>query len=425
MAGYGAASRLSSEGRNPIIFEKNNYLGGHTTSFYFEGGYIFDDGPHISFTNDERIQKIFAESVKGEYETIKAYVNNYWKGQWIKHPAQCNLYGLPNDLVVKILLEFSQLEANNLKINNYEDWLKASYGKVFAETFPMEYGFKYHTTEASNMSIDWLGPRLYQPDLEEVIRGALSPSTPEVHYVSNFRYPTHNGFVSYLNPLPSLANIKINHKAIEIDADSKTIKFKNGTIEKYDSIISSIPLTELIPIIKQVPKNIVEAASKLACTQCVVVNIGLDRSDISEATWSYFYDRDIIFTRLSFPHMLSPNNVPDGKGSIQAEIYFSEKYKPIDKSIDNCIKTTITDLKRCGLIKEDDNITFKNGWLIPYAQVIFDLERKKSLKIVRDYLDEIKISVCGRYGEWEYFWTDESFISGENAAQRVLDSSKA
>ncbi len=41
----------------------------------------------------------------------------------------------------------------------------------------MQYTIKYHTTEAKNMSLDWIGPRLYQAKLEEVLRGALSPST--------------------------------------------------------------------------------------------------------------------------------------------------------------------------------------------------------------------------------------------------------
>ena len=37
----------------------------------------------------------------------------------------------------------------------------------------MEYTIKYHTTEAKNKSLDWIGPRLYQAKLEEVLRGAL------------------------------------------------------------------------------------------------------------------------------------------------------------------------------------------------------------------------------------------------------------
>ena len=35
-------------------------------------------------------------SVDDKYETLHTKVNNYWKGHWIKHPAQVNLYGLPD-----------------------------------------------------------------------------------------------------------------------------------------------------------------------------------------------------------------------------------------------------------------------------------------------------------------------------------------
>ena len=30
---------------------------------------------------------------------------------------------------------------------------------------------------------------------------------------------------------------------------------------------------------------------------------------------------------------------------------------------------------------------------------------------------------CGRYGDWGYMWTDESFISGERAAEKALSDS--
>ena len=58
---------------------------------------------------------------------------------------------------------------------------------------------------------------------------------------------------------------------------------------------------------------------------------------------------------------------------------------------------------------------------IEYANVIFDLECDAALATVHGYLDEIGIAYCGRYGDWAYIWTDESFMSGEKAAQKVLD----
>ncbi len=111
---------------------------------------------------------------------------------------QLHLNGLPKDLIVEIIADFVKEHAVERQIANYEDWLIASYGRKFAELFPMQYTRKYHLTTADNMSTDWLGPRMYRPSLEEMLRGALAPWTPEVHYITNFRYPTDGGFVSYL-----------------------------------------------------------------------------------------------------------------------------------------------------------------------------------------------------------------------------------
>lgn len=426
MAGFGAAYRLRQEGfKNDLfMYDKNSYIGGHTATFETDDGFIFDDGPHISFTSDKRIQDLLAENINQEYETLKATVNNYWNGHWIKHPAQCNLHGLPSDLIVKVIDDFVEAKyKSNGHINNYKEWLYAKFGETFAETFPMVYGKKYHTVDAENMDIDWLGPRLYQPDLQEVLKGALEPSTPDVHYVDKFRYPTNHGFAHYLDKFTRLAEIELNHKATGIDAKNQLIHFSNGESVDYDELISSIPLPELVTnIIEDVPDDVVEAGNKLACTSCIIVNIGVDRDNFTEAVWSYFYDPDIIFTRLSFPHLMSPNNVPPGCGSIQAEIYFSDKYRPVDRKPEDCIEPVIEDLKRCGLIKEDDNILHRSTLFIKYANVIFDLDRQEALKIVHDYLDEIGIRYCGRYGDWGYQWTDEAFKSGENAAQQVLDN---
>ena len=90
-------------------------------------------------------------------------------------------------------------------------------------------------------------------------------------------------------------------------------------------------------------------------------------------------------------------------------------------SPDDWIEPVIKDLRRCGLLREDDRILFRNSILVRYANVIFDLERAAALETVHGYLDDIGIGYCGRYGEWGYLWTDEVFKSGENVAQRIID----
>lgn len=421
MAGYGAAHHLTMAGEKPILFDKRPHFGGHTASFLREGKFTFDEGPHVSFTSHERLQKLFADSIDHKYETLHTKVNNYWHGHWVKHPAQVNLYGLPAETIINVIRDFVDAQhRQHGEITQYEQWLRASFGDSFAENFPMLYTIKYHTTEAKNMSLDWIGPRLYQCKLEEVLRGALMPASADVHYISGFRYPSHGGFVSYLRRFMESADVRLGHELRSINPRAKEVVFSNGVTVPYKGLVSSVPLPDLIPTITNAPREVREAAAKLACTEVVIVNLVINRPDLLDAHWTYIYDQDVFFTRLSTPHLQSPHNVPPGCGSIQAECYYSAKYRPLDRKPDECIEPTISDLRRIGVLREDDQILYREAMHIEYANVIFDLERSEALKIVHGFLDEQGIGYCGRYGDWKYIWTDESFMSGEAAAAKIL-----
>jgi protoporphyrinogen oxidase len=426
MAGFGAAYRLHNEGITPVMYDKNNYHGGHTTSFRYESNFVFDLGPHISFTKDARIQNLLADSVDQQYETVQINLNNYWRGYWPRHPVQLHLHGLPEDVIVKVIADFvEERQRAERPVKNYADWLLSSFGCTFAQHFPMQYTRKYHLTTAENMSTDWLGPRIYRPSLEEVLRGALSPSSPHVHYITHFRYPRYGAFVSYLKKFVPLGKLKLNHELVSIEPRMRQLKFSNGLVAHYDALISSVPLPDLVGLIKGTPPDVLDASRRLACSTCVLVNVGVNREDLSGAHMTYFYDEDICFTRLSFPHMLSANNVPRGTGSIQAEVYFSDKYKPFTGSPEDWIQPVISDLRRCGILREDDCILCSKAMLLRYANIIFDLDRAAALKIVHGYLDDLGIHYCGRYGDWGYLWTDESFKSGERAAEAALSRADA
>jgi protoporphyrinogen oxidase len=421
MAGLGAASRLRAEGKASRVLDKKAYAGGHTAT-HERQGFLFDEGPHVSFTKEEKIKSIFAEAVKNDYLSIDAYIDNYWQGQFIKHPVITNMHGMPVDMIAKCIADYVEAGKNpNPKIENYEDWLVASYGRTYAEAFPMQYASKYHTTHASNLSTEWVGPRLYQAKLGEVLQGALSSNSPNIHYVQDYRYPKHGGFAAFLNGLTGASDIHLDQEVVAVDPKTKTLGLRNGKSMGYGGLISSVPLPDLVPMIKGAPKDVLEAASRLACTTVVLVNLGVNREHLSKSSWTYFYDDEFTFSRVSFPRTFSPHVVPAGCGSIQAEVYFSNKYKPLTGSGESCIQPAIDGLKKCGILRDDDKIIFQEAMVIPYANIIFDLERAAALRTVHAYLDDIGIAYCGRYGDWGYLWSDEAFFSGEKAAQKVLE----
>jgi protoporphyrinogen oxidase len=261
---------------------------------------------------------------------------------------------------------------------------------------------------------------MYRPDLAEMLQGALGDPAKSVHYVTTFRYPLRGGFSAYLRPLAERFELRLGHQLLGLDPKRRALRFANGAEARYARVVSSIPLPELIPLIDGVPGDVREAASHLAFSTVVLVDLGVDREDLSNAHITYIYDEDVIFPRISFPHMFSPHNVPPGAGSIQVELYFSDKYRPLDRSPASLIDPVIAGLRQIGTLRENDRILFRGARVARYANVIYDHDRAKALAAVHGFLDEIEVHYCGRYGDWDHAWTDEAFLSGERAARAAL-----
>jgi protoporphyrinogen oxidase len=237
---------------------------------------------------------------------------------------------------------------------------------------------------------------MYRPSLAEVLRGSLTAEVPNTHYITDFRYPARGGFYSYVRGLSKDLQFNLDRRVVAIDPKARTASFADGSSIAFDALVSSIPLPEFLPMIRGIPDDVRRAAGLLACSSCVLVNLGVAREDLSKAHISYFYDEDLTVSRTSYPHMMSPHTVPAGHGSVQAEVYFSAKYRPFTGQPTDYIAPVIRDLTKCGVLRDSDNIVF-------------------------GYLDDIRIRTCGRYGAWGYFWTDDSFKSGESAATRALE----
>lgn len=419
MAGLAAAWRLGELGCHVEIYERNAYVGGRAYS-HLTDGFVFDEGPHVSFSKRPEIQSLLEKAVNGDFLEKDAMLLNYWQGQWVRHPAQCNLYGLPIDVVERCIVDFVKAQYEDERsIKTYADWCYKKLGRAFSEEFTFRYTRKYWKTEAKNMSTDWIGPRMYSPKFEEVVYGALTSHSRRNHYITRFRYPRHGGFSAYVRSVAADQDVHLGHELVMVNLQKRQLEFANGRKAYFDVLVSSLPMPELIRHIKDVPKHVIEAAKQLTCTSLVLVNVGIERDEgFPDAHWMYFYDEDIVFARGNFPRTFSPNNVPPGCASIQVEVYYS-KYRPLP--CQDVLNRAIEDMIRIGLLDKDDHIRIAHEYHIRYGNVLFDLERARNLAIVQGYLDEHGIVCCGRYGEWEYYWTDDSIISGWRAAKRAIE----
>jgi protoporphyrinogen oxidase len=418
LAGLAAAQRCRQLGAAVDVYERNAYLGGHASSMTLDG-FTFDEGPHVSFTKIPAVKDLLARGVDGDYREFASVVTNYWRGHWVKHPAQVNLHGLPVELVERCLVDFTKAYfVEEGPPGNYEEWLHRQLGRTFSEEFPFRYTRKYWTVEPSAMATEWVGPRMYKPKLEEVIRGALASNRENVHYIPKFRYPNHGGFASYVRAVQGDEPVHIGHELTELDPHRKVLRFTNGKEARYERLISSLPLPELVRRINDAPAEVRAAAEGLVCTSVALVDVGVARDQgFPEAHWLYVYDEDICFARASYPHLLSPHNVPPGCGSVQVEVYYS-RHKPLPSR--DMLSRGVEDMRSVGILRKDDAVRVAQVRNIPYGNVLFDHARAAHLAAINDYLKKIGITCCGRYGLWNYHWTDESIVSGWEAAEQIL-----
>ena len=419
LAGLSAAHHLRELGCETILYEKEAQPGGLCRSNNTEG-FIFDHGVHVSFTNDEYVRSLFAQSVNNQLDEHEFLALNYFQGNWIKHPAQSNLYGLPINIVKDCLVDFIKARYEySPPVKNYKDWCHRAFGKAFCDYLTHKYTRKFWTVEPEQLTTEWVEDRLYQPKLDEVIEGALKGESTNKYCVKTFRYPKSGGFQSFLNIFLENQNVKTGYDLKELDLRNKVMIFENGAKEHYERLISTIPLPELTTVIKDVPGQVKAAASKLNWTSLFMINIAVDRKIAVQSYWNYYYDEEIPFSRVFLMSRYTANNAPPGCGSLQIEFPYSQA-RPLKMSQETLIEVALAKLKKTGDLLADDTFRVQGTVNIDYGYVIFDSERKRSASVIHHYLGDNGVFYCGRFGEWDYLWTDQTVWSGKRIADAVL-----
>jgi protoporphyrinogen oxidase len=438
LSGLSCSFHLKHE--NCQIFEQHSYAGGHIYSEQ-HGGFTWDEGPHVSFTKSAYVRALFDEGI--EVLKYPVYPINYYQGTWIDHPAQTNLYVLPEPLKQACVSDFLAVRNNGENTDfapkNYQEWLEFAFGETFANTFPRAYTKKYWTTEPANLTTDWVGSRVYFPEVEDVVQGAQGPLTKATHYISSVYYPAKGGYFSFATKLAAGANIAHGKKLAHISFAAREIQFTDGTKVTYEKLVNTIPLPILIKN-SDAPATIKQAAEALSCSSVLILNITANHATQRANQWLYVYDESKHSTRINFTELLSPSNAPAGKTGIQVEVYFS-KYKPLTESFDDIATKVIDELVEMHLLQNKEAVNSVETKWLDWANVIFDNQRQEALGSVLDWLstqglnreaDDLasttdweekfddasltsnaSIFLAGRFAQWNYYWTDDCVLRGK------------
>jgi protoporphyrinogen oxidase len=445
LAGISASYHLGHE--NCVVYEKKNHIGGHIYTDFIDG-FTWDEGPHVSFTKHEYVKQLFAENVEQQFLEYPVETANYYNGCWIPHPAQSNLFAIPQplrDACLKDFLNSREQISTQGPPSNYAQWLKFAFGETFYNEFPKLYTQKYWTVDPELLTIDWVGERVFYPNVEEVKAGFIKPLEVQTHYISSIRYPKKGGYFAYTNKIRDGINAKLNKELSSISFHNKTLTFEDGSIVNYNHLIVTIPLPELIAK-SDAPEYVKKAADRLVCSSVLLVNVTANHPTKLRYNWMYVYDKDKYCTRINCTELLSPNNAPAGQTGVQVEVYFS-KYKPLEQKIGDIAEKVKLELVEMGLIDSLDSISDCHTKWVPWANVVFDQHRKSALDEIFNWLlkyglkredDDIdpmtdwvkksltplsfkdsNVILSGRFAQWKYYWSDDCVMRGKFIAEKL------
>ena len=418
-----------------VVYEAEDRYGGHAWSDAHEG-FVWDDGPHVNFGNYENVAELFTEGAGNQILEFEPVMSNYFRGHFIDHPAQSNLYQVPEPVRTDCLESFLATRKpadEQPEPKNYAEWLDLAFGPVFARTFPAAYTRKYWTTDPANLGTDWLGfpsarlprragsekhGRVYYPSVDDVVHGSRKPLPRSTHYVKSFRYPARGGFGAFLGKLAAGARIQYRKRAERITFGTREVQFSDGARTTYDTLVSTIPLPVLIDCSTDAPADVREAATRLRCTSMLLVEVTANHSTQRPEHWMYVYDEDKLSTRISVTERFSPNNAPPATTGVLVEVYGSP-YRPLPTDHQEVARRVQLELIEMGLIESLKALRSTRVRFVASGNVIFDHDRRPAVETIMAFLDSVGVSCLGRYAEWEYLMTHDCVVASKYLAARV------
>ncbi|MCS6772441.1 MAG: FAD-dependent oxidoreductase [Kiritimatiellae bacterium] len=418
LTALGVARHLS----DAVIFEASDHVGGHAYS-HEQHGVFFDEGAHICHAKDEAWLKLLYAQAGAVRRIEQSRVGCWWHGHWLTYPVQNHLRDLPADLRIRALddLVKAQVAHQGKTAANYEEWCRFQYGDYLTDQFYREYTDKYWRVPMAEMGTDWLAGRLLPSQLSRIIHGAIAPLDEKQAVFSLFHYPERGGFFAFFKGLYEGLDIRLNRRAVCLDCKTRTIGFADGSETRYESLVSTIPLKELVAITVDAPPEVREAAVGLRCTQLLCVNLVIEKSDLTPYDWFYIYDADIDVARVKVTSNVAPNSVPTGTTVLQTEQFVRD-----DESFDipARVAKTVRDLARVlkfdpeRMVRAAAHVHVRHAYPIPMQ------DREERARRIIQWYESRGVYPAGLFGRWKYLWSDQAYSSGRELAASLSASVK-
>jgi protoporphyrinogen oxidase len=428
--GLGVAIHLERNHADWHLIEAKDHFGGLAASFKDKAGFTWDYGGHVQFSHYEEFDRWM--DIAGGRDGWFTHHRESWirmRGQRIPYPLQNNLHRLDPQTrwsCIEGFLKAHESQKQLIPLNNFDDWVNVNLGEAFNELFMRPYIFKVWGYPSTLLDYTWIDERVAMPRLSEVLKSiCLNQDNSSWGPNHTFRYPKQGGMGSIWNAIGRRLpphKISLSQEIVTIDATRKVVVTSNGQKYHYNSLISTIPLDDLLRL-TSIPSLSVEIG-KLKYSATNIIGVGLSGappSHLRTTCWMYFPEANSPYYRVTVFSNYSPYNVaqPGKQWSLLAEVTESEM-RPIEHR--TLIEDTLKAMKDDDLIEGQNQIVSTITRRVTHGYPTPFLGRDVIVDPILDYFEDKQIYSRGRFGAWKYEVSnqDHSFMQGIEIVQRLL-----
>lgn len=397
------------------VLEKDAVCGGLCRTVNRDG-YSYDYGGHIIFSRDKEVLDFMVRALGDNAARYRRNNRIWFKGRFVKYPFENDLAALPKEDVFDCLYGF--LTRNYPEPENFRDWCYYRFGKGIAERYLIPYNEKIWNIETERMGLEWVGGRIPDPPLEDVLKSAIGIETEGYTHQLHFYYPKRGGIEALIHAIErGVERVETGFTVRKIRKKGAGWVVSDGRSEReYERLVSTMPIFDLLDALDGVPEKVREAARGLRYNSLICVMVAARAGKPTDKFAVYFPQRELKFHRVCFYDYFGQSCVPPGRMEAVAEITVNEGDGTYEMTDEELVEHVVSGLEREGFVGKID-VCATDVSRRQYAYVVNDLNYGRNLKIIQDFAKDAGVILCGRFSEWQYLNMDACIRSAMRTAE--------
>ena len=398
-------------GGDALILEKEAEPGGYCRSIT-QDGFRWDYAGHFFHFRSESGRRFFLSQFKPrEVTEQEKRCRILYRGARIGYPFQTHIHELEKDELIDCLYALWHRSGAD---GSFLGMLRARYGEAITAKFLRPYNEKLYACALDTLDAHAMGRFFPAADLGAIIDGMKGRQSES--YNARFYYPK-NGAGALIRRLAAQlppGALLTGRRLSALDAQKRLAADDRGGSYRYETLISTAPLNELLRLLGRAGD-----AAELSANQVLVLNLGFERKALLDALhWLYIPGPEAPYYRVG-----SYDNVLGGE---RASLYVELGYPagaPIDA--DAALYRTLTSLRAQGLVQPDNRLIAHRALVMAPAYVHLRPGTEARVARIRSELERAGICSIGRYGGWRYCSMEDCILEAQALAERLRQGETA